>query len=296
MRRSYLILFSVILLHSCKNQEAKIPAYITVTDFKLQTNFSKEGSASSKITTIWVEANNEEIGVFELPVTFPLIADGNTDLVITPGINLNGAQSYRNIYEFYEPFTRTYNISPEQELTISSANATGPVTEYVEDAEILILEDFEGAGTNFQKTLKSEADLLLTSDANEIFKEAGLVEDNKKSGKVVMPNGNSLIEFESIQSYILPQYGSNVYLEVNYKCDVQVTFGVFVNEPGQRIQAPVVTVLPSEEWNKIYINLVTEVSAYPSANNFQIFFGAVNSDANANKTIFIDNLKLVYYP
>ena len=272
-----------------------MPAYITVNDFKIQTDFSKEGTASSKITTIWVEANNEEIGVFELPVTFPLIADGETEITITPGINLNGTQAYRNIYEFYKPFTRNYTIAPLQELTIASNNASGPITGYEPNATILNLEDFEGAGFNFQKTIKSDTTLVSTTDPNEIFSEDGLVEVNKKSGKVTMPKGNSLIEFESIQAYSLPQFGSNVYLEVNYKCDVNVTFGVFVNEANQRSQAPVVTVLPSSEWNKIYINLVTEVSAYPSADNFQIFFGAVNSDVTSEKNIFIDNLKLVYY-
>ncbi len=283
-----------IFVTSCKNREAKIPAYITINEYGLETNYSSQGTASSKITTVWVEANNADLGAFELPVTFPIIANGSTELKIYPGINLNGVTSLRNQYEFFKPFEKTMDIYPGDEITLTSSGNNKLITKYQTTTQIVKLEDFEGAGINFEKTTKSDTTLDVTSEPNEIFPTTGLNETNTKSGKVVIPKGNSLVEFESLQSFVLPQFGANVYLEVNYKCEVSVTFGVFANEPGRRIQAPVVTVVPTDEWKKIYINLVTEVSAYPSANNFDIFFGAVNSDVNTEKTFYVDNLKLVY--
>jgi hypothetical protein len=135
----------------------------------------------------------------------------------------------------------------------------------------------------------------VTSEPGEIFSEPGLVEENKRSGKIVVPKGYSLVEFKSIDSYVLPKFSANVYLEVNYKCDIPVTFGVFANEQLQSLQAPVVTVTPTNgEWKKIYINLVTEVSGYPNALNYNIFFGATNGDQSSEKFIYIDNMKLVY--
>jgi hypothetical protein len=69
---------------------------------------------------------------------------------------------------------------------------------------------------------------------------------------------------------------------------------VFINNQGSRVQSPVVAVKPTSTWKKIYINLVTEVSAYPNADSYQIFFGATNTNSAAKPQIFIDNLKLVY--
>ncbi len=296
MRNTIYLLAAFFLFQSCSNREAAIPAYITVTDFKIETDYSDEGTASSNITTVWVLANGEEIGVFELPVRFPLIANGQTEIKIIPGINLNGTDAYRNQYEFYNAFKRTYTINAGQEITIASQGKATPVTQYSSLAEIIKLEDFEGAGINFQQTAKSDSSLYITTDPDELFFENGLNEPNSKSGKVVLPKGNSVVEFESIQTYNLPQFGANVYLEVNYKCDVPITFGVFANNPGERVQAPVVVVKPTSEWKKIYINLVTEVSAYPNANSFQLFFGATNTDNTTRPQFFVDNLKLVYWP
>ena len=294
MRKLLAFLPLLVLATACTDRKASIPAYITINDFTVETDYSKFGTASSNITTVWVEANGEELGVFELPVRFPIIANGQTEIRVIPGIDLNGLTSYRNQYDFYKTFTRTYSIGQGQEITLASANRQNPVTTYDSDVNVIKLEDFEGAGVNFQQTQKSDTSLYLTSDASEIFSQDGLNEPNTNSGKVTMPYGNSLVEFESIQSYQLPTFGANVYLEVNYKCDVPVTFGVFVNNQGSRVQAPVVAVKPTTTWKKIYINLVTEVSAYPNADSYQLFFGATNTNSAAKPQIFIDNLKLVY--
>ncbi len=296
MRKSLSIIGICLILLSCENREAAIPAFVTISDFTIETDYSTQFTASSKITTVWVEANNENIGVFELPIRFPLIANGPTNLVITPGINLNGSLSLRNQYEFYQPFETSLNIGPGDDVELKSTNKNSIVTGYKTAPfvpTIRNVEDFEGAGINFKPTLKSDTSLFAITDTNLIFREPGLVEENEKSGYFVLPGVNSIAEFESLQTFSLPGFGSNVYLEVNYRCDIPVTFGVFVNEPGRRIQAPVVTVNPSEEWNKIYINLVTEVSAYPNAVDFNLFFGAVNTTGQEAE-VFIDNLKLVY--
>ena len=72
-----------------------------------------------------------------------------------------------------------------------------------------------------------------------------------------------------------------------------LTFGVIANETLQSIQAPVVTLFANEDWNKVYLNLVTEVSGYPGAGDFNLFFGAINNTEDT-ANIFIDNIKLLY--
>jgi hypothetical protein len=82
-------------------------------------------------------------------------------------------------------------------------------------------------------------------------------------------------------------------MEINYKTDVALTFGVYANQQLQSIQAPVVTLFPNEEWNKVYINLVTEVSGYPNAIDYNLFFGSINTSQDTTTT-YIDNIKLLY--
>ena len=293
MRKLLLFQLLLLLLFSCKNREAATPAYITINAFTIETDYSTEYTASSKITTVWVEANDEYIGVFELPIRFPIIANGPTKLRITPGINLNGSLSLRNIYDAYTVFEQTLDLYPGDEIELKSNGKDHIVTGYNPNASIILIEDFEGAGINFKPTLKSDTTLLRTSDSTLVFSEPGLNELNEKSGMVIMPEGNAVVEYESLQTFELLGFNTNIYLEVNYRCDVPVTFGVFANETSQRVQAPVVTVNPTDEWKKIYINLVTEVSGNPDAVDFNIFFGAINTD-NSHPEIFVDNLKLVY--
>ena len=103
----------------------------------------------------------------------------------------------------------------------------------------------------------------------------------------------SLGEFKTLQAFELPKYGANVWLEVNYKTEVALTFGVTANEILQSIKTPVVTLFPNEEWNKVYINLVTEVSGYPNALDYNLFFGGINT-TDDTATVLIDNIKLLY--
>ncbi len=296
MYKRYLIFFiSGLLFISACEKQAEIPVYLRIDDFKIETDFQTEGTASSKITTVWLEVDGNVVGAYELPIVAPVLAQNSSRITVIPGINLNGQLGLRNEYEFYQPHEFTLTAEPGTEVLVQSGNKGFPVTGYRPVTTIIRLEDFEGAGVNFEQSSNSDTVLLVTPDSAEVFSEPGLAEVNKKSGKVIVPKGNSIAEFVSINSYPLPTFGDNVYLELNYKCEIPVTFGIFANEPFQKIQAPVVTILPSETWNKIYINLVSEVSAYPNAIDYNIFFGTLNGDSENRKLIYIDNLKLVYY-
>ncbi len=295
MRKPLLFSLFVLFVFQACDRKSEIPVYLRIDDFRVETDFDTEGSASSKVTTVWIELDGEDVGAYELPIVAPVLASGVTTVRITPGINLNGQLGLRNQYEFYEPLIQTLDLTPGTEVRMKTGSNNFPVTGYDDRfADIINLENFEGAGVNFEPTNLSDTSLRVTEEASEIFSEDGLNEVNTKSGKVVVPKGNSLAEFQSINSYDLPKFNQNVYLEVNYKCEVPVLFGVIVDEGLQVTKAPVVTVLPRNEWNKIYINLVTEVSAYPNALDYKIFFGAVNTDPNSTKTFYLDNIKVVY--
>lgn len=280
------LLCSLLFLTTCENEPAPAVAYLEVTELLVAAK-SDEGTSSSKLNTIWVEQNGQQIGAFSPPCRIPVYAGENQTLRFIPGISLNGVYSQRNQYEMLKPIEKSWTLEEASTRVISPEVLT---FEYNPIYSLMVIEDFDGIGLNYNKTIQSDTSLLITSDTSEVFSHPG--ELPNKSGKFVLPPV-SLGEFKTLQAFVLPKYGANVWLEVNYKTDVALTFGITANEILQSAKTPVVTLFPNEEWNKVYINLVTEVSGYPNALDYNLFFGSINT-TDDTATVLIDNIKLLY--
>ena len=79
-KRHYIFFILIgIIFNSCSkaDYEATVPAYISVPSITLTTDYATQGSASSKITDAWVFVNDDLVGVYELPATFPVLKEGN---------------------------------------------------------------------------------------------------------------------------------------------------------------------------------------------------------------------------
>ena len=293
MIRKLLILIPIFILALACNKElsrAQAPAFLHIDAIKVNTNFSSEGTASDKITTAWVFIDGQVQGTYELPCDFPIIETGNRKIDIYAGMNLNGIASLRTVYPFYLQYSENINLVAQQTSYLNASADSIPVINYKNTSTIEILEDFEGIGLSFEETPKSDTIMFKTADSLEVFRH--LNEPVVGTGKVVF-RPSQRFETKTISKFVLPKFGADVYVELNYKSDIPFTVGIFANESSQIAQAPVVTVLPSEEWNKIYINLVTEVSGYPNAIDFNVFIGAFNS-STTTRNLFLDNIKLVY--
>ncbi|HBK19840.1 MAG TPA: hypothetical protein DDZ07_00800 [Cryomorphaceae bacterium] len=277
---------SIFLLYSCEDESAPAVAYLEVSEL-LVASKSSEGTSSAKLNTIWVEQNGQQIGAFSPPCRIPVYAGENQLLRFIPGIALNGVYSQRNQYEMLSPIEKNWDLNEGSTRVLSPQFLT---FEYNPTYDLIVVEDFDGIGLNYNKTIQSDTNLLITSDTSEVFHYPG--ETPNKSGKFVLPPV-TLGEFKTLQAFDLPKYGANIWLEVNYKTDVALTFGVTANEILQSAKTPVVTLFPNEEWNKVYINLVTEVSGYPNALDYNLFFGSINT-TDDTATVLIDNIKLLY--
>lgn len=271
---------------SCDTTPAPEVAYLQIDTLQVNAN-GTQGTSSSELTTFWVEQNGQQIGAFTPPSLVPVLAGENQSIRIIPGININGSFSQRNQYEMLSPRTFNFTLNQGDTRTLSPAATT---FSYNTNYTIEVIEDFDAVGLNYLRSDKSDTNLLITSDPSEVFIHPG--ETPNKSGKIVM-KPISRAEFKTLQSFELPQFAANVWMEINYKTDIPLTFGVVANEQLQSIQAPVVTLFANEEWNKVYINLVTEVSGYPNAVDYNLFFGAINTTEDT-ATIFVDNIKLLY--
>ena len=137
--------------------------------------------------------------------------------------------------------------------------------------------------------------LSLTNKPNEVFEYTK--PGNKYSGKVDFRGKRGTFENSSIGIYDLPRTTSDIYLEVNYKSDVPISFGIYpTSGTSLDFGIPVYASYASPlEWKKAYIRLSDDVnSSANTGKKFRIFVNAVNNQDSA-AVIFIDNIKLLHF-
>ncbi len=286
-------LFLMLLFAGCSERyAAEIPAYITIDRIQLVTDYTVHGTSSEKFINAFIEINDIPLGTYELPVTFPVLANGPTKITVIPGVHQNGISALPTPYPFVERYEEVVNLAPGEVHYLNAANDSVPFTQYTANAQVVVLEDFDGVGLALTTSNRADTGIFRTSNPIEIF-PAPLGESNPSSGKAVMPARASVFEVITNNAYELPRGGASVYLEINYKTEMPLVTGIIANLVTQPVQTPVVTLNPNTGWNKAYINLNSEVSAY-NAIDYRIFIGAIKSDNEADLEILVDNLKLVY--
>src|SRR5689334_16065814 len=90
------ILFSFSLL-SCEiiNPEEDIPSYVRAESISLVADSATQGSSASRITDVWLYVDDQPLGVYEMPVSIPVLAEGKHALAIRAGVIVNGIASTR---------------------------------------------------------------------------------------------------------------------------------------------------------------------------------------------------------
>ncbi|MBL0343195.1 MAG: hypothetical protein IPP71_21435 [Bacteroidetes bacterium] len=107
---------------------------------------------------------------------------------------------------------------------------------------------------------------------------------------------NSKFEITSTSDYPLPGGNAAVYLELDYKINQAMQIGLFVIKPNITTdQIPLITLNPSANWNKIYIQMGYVVSSYNSSTKFKVYFGAVKDPAVLKPAFYLDNIKVVHF-
>lgn len=265
------------------NPPEEIPAYIHIDSFTLIDNYSKVGSLTHNIVDAWVYIDNEFIGTFELPVTFPVLMEGNHKIIIYPGIMDFGIANNRKPYPFYEPLRKDIFL---EEKIIDTIN---PTISYISDnIDFKWKEDFEFPNLSLEITDFSTVEIERTFNPDEVF-------EKNYSMKATLDDNTDFFEFQTIDLFELPR-NKQIYLEVNFKTDVIVSFGYFAVGSANIIKHAYFNFNPSEEWKKIYINLGEEIQ-YESIDRkyFRLFFGARKNDESDSSFIYFDNFKLISY-
>ena len=295
MRRLLFLAFgaAILTLNSCHlfDTEEPIPAYLHIKAFDVKVkNDGSQGSASHQIGQAWVYVDRQLVGVFETPVTVPVLKTGDQEVIVYAGVRKNGRFEDRIPYPFFEGYVDTIN------LVAAEIDTVAPVAVYKESVEFAWLEDFEdrsisleSSGTNI--TIDS---IGLTSEPTDVFEYDGF--GNKVSAVIDMGEGAQAFESSSISRFDFPR-GVDLFMEMNYKTDVPLQVGLYPLNSSTVLGIPVLLLFPTDgEWKKVYISLGEDVnSAEFSGTDFKIFFNALSNGDPANQKIFLDNIKVLHF-
>ena len=271
------------------NQE--IPAYLHIDTFLFTTNYPLEGAASHKITDVSLYIDDDYQGYYELPATIPVLERGKHKLTLMAGIKLNGNSSTRTINPFYVPYIIEDYVFEEKVV-----DTVVPSTHYYSmdgsNIHFAVKEDFERQ-IGLETALYSDTTIVITDrDAPEVWKDE--YGNSHYSGYVWI--GDTLNTFCIMTTPLtdLPNQGNSIFLELDYKCTHLFKVGLISKITNEEM-IDLVYVNPSENWNKIYINLgpnITDAASF-HPEYFRVFiYGTVDESSEAE--YYFDNIKVLY--
>ena len=273
----YLSILAVFLLcinYGCQKPlpHGGKPFYIKIDSAQVQImNPSVQGSASSKIEQVWVEIGGQNLGVYALPIKFPVLSEtGTFPLLIQAGIKNKGIAAQREVYQMLQAYS--------QDITFDEATNTytiKPVFVYKSACNFEMNETFEFSN-NFDLNMNVVNDTNVFEGAN-----SGMMEFAPLSGKIIKANNVSI------------PISRVAYLEFNYKTDMPFSVGLISNLSGNVNDVQLMVVDTKPIWNKMYINLTPEITNL-NAVDYQFYFKSYNDDSTSIKHIYIDNFKVVY--
>lgn len=280
------------------NPHEQTPTYVHIDSFSFRTNPSVtllkiDGSTSPelatvshKVNTVLVYYNNNPIGIFDLPATFPVPASGSGSLKIAPAIAVNGQNNMIAAYPFY-----TFDTST---LIANAGNVINhtPVSQFYSDVKVKCISNFEGGGSNATNFVLTEGNRVMQLDIDP----ADVLEGNACGEIRLNAVGDSSID-STAKSFTIP-LGGTTFIEFDYKSTVPFYVGLQANLSATVSSAPYFLsgINPSSGsgWQKFYLEIDGFIGkAQGSTYNFYI--KAVLADGQTSGKLLIDNIQLVTF-
>lgn len=268
------------------NPDEDEPAFLKIDSIRLSESFISHGSVSHNITDAWVFVNDEMIGIFELPATIPVLAEGEQSLLIGPGIEVSGLSELRDNYLFYTAYSTPFNFIPGEIQEVE------PVVRYREEGNNYIydvVDDFENIFSGFAPSNQSDTTIIKSEAADEVF-------EGNASGVINITPDMDFVQIQTASAYELPLAGKVIYMELDYNTEVEFTIGVFINNNGFQDQIiDYITLRKTNgQWKKAYIALTALLSNSVNPENFIFYFrSGLPAGGGVSGKIMLDNVKLM---
>lgn len=275
--REFLIVVIIVVLASCKKDKSAEQTFFIKADRVNVAPSAKQGSASHKITDLWLYVNGQFQGAYPSDALLPIISKGESVKInVFAGIKNNGISNTRLNWPFYQMFELDTFVAGSPTIVRNIDFSYNPY------ATFAWIEDFDGStGITLKKSPVSSVNYRLAS-ADNCFEG--------RSISLSLSGDSITAQIESTNSYALPSGNSNVYLELNYKGNADFTVGLIGDNDDFK---PALNVAASDSWNKIYIQLSTAVSSAPVSTKYRVAFRLLKT-GDTDPQIFLDNLKLLF--
>ncbi len=297
MKRLVYFLLVPILFGACVKNNPD-PSWIEVNEWSLENNpvftGGEDGILTENFNNAWVYADEELVGVFEVPFKIPLLKEGNVELTIFPTIHNNGISATKKKYPFVKPYKIQVDLVKNETVVIH------PTTMYYDEAKFWI-EDFEDqtaiqladGPASTTPSFNSNDPAVLNPEINGgYFRRVDITSSNSRWVASTTANSNGTINMP------LPK-GQEVYVEIDYHTTNRVTSGLLGVSSNGIQENPNVQMNPANDgeayWKKIYVELGEVVSGMTSADYFELSFDALIDDGQSSGQINIDNIKVVYF-
>ena len=283
---------TAILLVACVKNNPD-PCWIQINAIELEANPTyggAEGILNHRFNNAWVYVNDQLIGAFELPITLPVLVEGEANIKVYPAVLNNGISATKASYPFVEFHEVNVTLVKNQTVTVD------PVTRYKKSLTFWI-EDFEGASDYIEDDPVSMTQLQHSSDASVLDPEINGNEFGRISLNDVDSNyigytidGNGDFDFPK---------GADVYLEIDYHNTNAIVTGVLGITTSGVDENPNIQLNPQDpsevEWKKIYIDLREIISNSPNAQYFKLSFESWLDAEDSSGEINIDNIKVIHF-
>lgn len=282
-----LFLLVSLIFSSCK--EDTTPSWLIIDEVDLTTNEAYQGSNSHGITDVWVYMDNEPLGVFDLPAKIPILDEGTHEFKIYAGVKVNGISSTRAAYPFYERYEVSLDLVKGEKQTIV------PQFTYKSNAKFAMNEDFEDVGVDFSKDDESDTAIVVLAKSSH----PDIVAYGNGCGAIYLTETDSIFKGVTSNYMDLPQGGSNVFMEIDFKNTNSLAMGVIAqNSTSYSEHTPLVIMNPQDAgtdvWKKMYINLTEDISYEIYATSFELYLLGILDPELTSGYVYIDNIKVVY--
>lgn len=275
----------MLVAAGCDKPE-QIPAYLQLEPFIINEN---GGAAWHEVTEGWLYVNDEFLGAYTLPATVPVLAEGESEVVLFPGVKENGIANTPNIFPFLARYDATVNLSPPGITTIQPETAYDPTANNIWELQ----GTFDGAATLLFENRDSDTATTYVLTTNGAFAD--------KSLQMEVDSLHPLIEIASEKTPLPVTAAQEVWLELHYSNDMPFYLNLLGSTGGsEEFGQPVYLFNETEGWNKIYINL-TEFLIAISQEEYRLDFRVILPKNEQGKytqpsgKVMLDNIRLLHF-
>lgn len=279
MRSVFLIMTIVVTLSGCSVTDGfnESPMYLDISNIDFVSEDASV-SASEHITDVWVYVDGASLGVYELPAKVPVLGNDEIEVTLFAGVRDSGQTFSAKQYPFYKRVESILEFLPGETVKMDFE------TSYEDGVKMPFNENFEGVPI-FSFDLDGDADSSFGNSADTPYGSlCGNITVNSSTSSFLQTTATvfSTADFST----------SEVYLELDHSNEVNFAIAVRGFRNNQALIQPVITLFPTDGWEKLYLNLSAIVNG-GDIDAYQIVIAGVGNGESGN--IWVDNIRLLHF-